>query len=197
MLKHIQDLEELFALGYFFEPTEPAVLNHIPEAMKEKKMTVPMLAERTGSTRQAINSILNYNTFPGIEIALKFSAVLEKDVQSLFELTNTAWIGTAKDENNRSIYYDAVDKIIRSGDGMKGCDKLQHYHVQTGELVTKEEYEYRLNTVIEQLTREEVENGQKTGVIPKRDELAAANRAIQFRYEEAYPRRFQRLYSKL
>ena len=49
MLKHIQDLEELFALGYFFEPTEPAVLNHIPEAMKEKKMTVLLIEQNANA----------------------------------------------------------------------------------------------------------------------------------------------------
>ncbi len=76
------------------------VRNRIAESIPEGKSRA-QLAQEVGISRVHLQRIIAGRQLPSIEIALKVSAVLQKPVESLFQL-NPGWEGKGKRTRGRT-----------------------------------------------------------------------------------------------
>lgn len=191
----IHQLSELEGMGLSFLRNPQIVNSKLAEKMKEKKIGDKDLAKLTGTTRQAIYYNLNKNGVTSIENALKWAHVLDCKVEDLFSLADDAWYETAKDDEGRTIYFDHLSFLIKSGNDMKKIDKKVRLEQETYSEITEKEYNAKLIEKINEAVNELYERNPKSSYT--RDEVAEVKAKVKKEHEELYPKRYEVLYSKI
>lgn len=147
-MKTLDSVDQLLKTGYVLKDEKAVVLtNNIEKHLKDKDMSYADLAKKTGVSRQMISMIIHQQIRPGADVALKFEEVLEVPVQELFNLTDEAWLTIATVGYDSPAYLWMPDLTIVDNKERKNRIKEcggEYRHLKTGEIVTKKEYESRL-----------------------------------------------------
>ena len=144
--KKLKDLSELKSLGLsIIEDDQETVKNKLHDILKEKGLIISDLSKLTGISRQNINAVIRNKMKPSIEFVLKVSYVLGlKNVDDIFSLTEDAWVKPYRQERDATIYVNVIDMTMVDTKQKRIEIKEsghEYYHVETGELFTKEERE--------------------------------------------------------
>ncbi|WCF11759.1 helix-turn-helix transcriptional regulator (plasmid) [Paenibacillus thiaminolyticus] len=143
-MEKINNLAELKERGlYIIEDDESMVENYLLQVLKDKGLNPSDLAKLTGISRQNINAIIHNKMRPGIDFVLKISYVLGEPIESLFKLTENAWVIPYKGEKDSSVYIDVFRlEIVDNSEKREQIKKTgeEYFDRETNQTYTKEEY---------------------------------------------------------
>lgn len=198
MREKINELSELREKGLcIIEDDMITVKNNILTVLEQKDLLISDLAKLTGISRQNINAVVRNKMKPGIDFVLKVSFVLGVPAEELFSLTDDAWIKPYKHERDATLYIDLVNlEIVDTKEKRKAIAESNHeyFQVETGELLTKDEYEARLKEYIDQ-NRE-----YKQETLKEEDEELTVNQIKSLAVEELkseFNSNYSKIYKKL
>lgn len=150
----IESPQELIEMGYCFLEEGITVKNNLKKVLKEKGLNYTDLARLIGESRQRVSSIINYNTTPNVDFALKTSYVLNKPVENLYEITDNAW--TYKPDT-MSLYYDMVEKEIISHQKYlkrKAKTNYEYFDLETNEPLTEKDFAKKRREIEKYINKE-------------------------------------------
>lgn len=214
----INSLDELKGKGYVILSDDDIVVpNRIAEVLEEKKLTPPDLVKMTGISRQSINAVMKGKMKPGVDFVLKVAYVLDKPVEELFFLTESAWVTTAKSSEESTLYVDVIDLRIIDGKTKKETiskDGIEYHDTKTDTPISAEIYDKLLSEYIddnlyitvseiedeleEQLVADgELDENNKKKLISERELEASAKKKLTATFNERYVKRYRKLAKKI
>lgn len=182
--------------GVFLKPKgEFPIVNQLRILLKDRNITYLDFSKAVGISRQSLDGFLNNSFVPKIETVLKMATVLSVPVEDIYQLTDSAWVETAKDENNHTLYFDHLDSAIRSGSDMKGLDRSVYIRQEGLErlLVPRSGFIKGLQQAGDAAAKE----AKKRNPSLNRDELADIKAQARETYEANHQLRFSTLYREL
>jgi len=198
MRERINELSELREKGLcIIEDDMITVKNNILTILDQKDLLISDLAKLTGISRQNINAVVRNKMKPGIDFVLKVSFVLGVPAEKLFHLTDDAWIKPYKHERDATLYIDLVNlEIVDTKEKRKAIAETKHeyFQVETGELLTKEDYESRLKDYIDQ------NRVYKQDTLKEEDDELTVNQIKSLAVEELkseFNSQYSKIYKKL
>jgi DNA-binding XRE family transcriptional regulator len=195
----INSMDEVYAKGYCPEPTEPPILCYVEDYLKSRGLTISELSEKTGISRQTMHNILKGVYTPGVDLALKIGHVLGVSVESLFELTDAAWVSRAKLRGERSLYLDILNLVLLDKEAIEEemkADPAIYYDRKTKQMLTPEEKE----AIEKQELEETLRNPKKIDRLIGEEESVdkrSIPRIVREALEEEHRDRFVPKYQKL
>lgn len=190
----VDSLQQLHAMGYQSEIPGIKVTNNLATLLKEHRVTVTELAKVSGVSRQTVDSFVSHKSSPNVEIALKIAHIFQVPVESIFNLSETAWFETAKDAKNRTIYFDHLHFELVSGEDMKGTDRFERMVNGSSETISSDVFKDKIKSVEnDALKRYLYTKPEDT----RRDTLAKVKADAREKQELAYPIRFEVMYQSL
>jgi Predicted transcriptional regulators len=210
----INSLDELKGKGYVILSDDDIVVpNRIAEVLEEKGLTPPDLVKMTGISRQSINAVMKGKMKPGVDFVLKVAYVLDKHVEELFFLTESAWVTTAKSSEESTLYVDVVDLRIVDGKTKKEIiskDGIEYHDTKTDTPITAEVYDKLLSEYVDDnlyITVSELEdeledqsdldeNGKKKS-LSERELEASAKKKLTSTFNERYVKRYRKLAKRI
>lgn len=194
-MKQFVPVDQLKTLQYQFSPPHPPVETHVSDIIKQSGLTFKEAAQMIGISRQGLDLYIRGELQPTVEIALKLSHLLDTPVEDLFSLTETAWLTTAKDDEGRTIYYDHMAEELLSGETMKGKRRTVHYSREMGETISQRTFKQ----IIKEAENEAVSKARRSDTkgTHNRDTLAKIKERVRQEIEEAYPIRYETLYTPI
>lgn len=142
---NLNDVSELEKMGYLLmDDEENSIDNNLSLLLKEKRMSIPELAGLVGVTRQSVNLIIRNKLNVGLDTALKISTVLGVSVEDIFRLTEGAWIYQVTTFRESAVFLEMKNlEIIGRKEKVKRIKQngAEYFNKNTGELLTKREYE--------------------------------------------------------
>lgn len=190
----VDSIQQLHAMGYQPEIPDIKVTNNLTQLLKEGGISITELAKVIGVSRQTIDSFVNHRASPNVEIALKIAHIFQLPVESIFRLSETAWIETAKDENNRTIYFDHLHLELVSGKEMKENDRFERIVDGSGETISSEVFKDKVKVVENEAVKQYLDTDAED---TRRDTLAKIKANVREKLELAYPIRFEVMYQSL
>lgn len=125
------------------EEENPLILNKLSSILTKKNILPIDIANLIGVSRQTINSILNSNTKPNIEIALKISYVLNIPVEDIFVLNKKYWFNNDINKEKDTSYFLNIitGEIVNSSQKKKFIkkNKAEYYNIVEKKCLTKEQ----------------------------------------------------------
>lgn len=169
----LESLDDLKMDGYIMLSDEPVITNKIINILEDKKIAPADLSKMTGISRQNINAVMKGKMKPGIDFALKIAYVLDMKVEEIFQLTQNAWVQTAKSSEESTLYLDIVELRIIDGKTRKdniSKDGLEYYDTVEKKLLVEDEF----NKLLEEYIFDKIELAEQDVV----EELEDSNKKI-------------------
>lgn len=148
------NIEELKQKGIILLDNEkPLMNNNLSKILLERNLLPIDIANLIGISRQAINSILNNNTKPSIEIALKLSYVLNIPVNEIFDLNTDYWFNNIINDNekDKTYFFNTVTKEIMDSSEKKKFikeNKGEYYNKVDKKYISKQQRDFLLKKYI-------------------------------------------------
>jgi len=195
----VKSMNEVYARGYRPEPTEPPVLCYLEDFLKLKGLTVSELSEKTGISRQTLHNILKGVYTPGVDLALKIGHVLGVSVESLFELTDAAWVSRVKIKGERTLYLDVINLFLLDKEAKEEemkADPAIYYDRKTKRMITPEEKEAIEKKELEETLKNPKKVARLVGDLEEVDKRSIP-RIVREALEEKHQKRFVPKYQLL
>lgn len=214
----INSLDELKEKGYVILSDDDVVVpNRIAEVLEEKGLTPPDLVKMTGISRQSINAVMKGKMKPGVDFVLKVAYVLDKHVEDLFFLTESAWVTTAKSSEESTLFVDIIDLRIIDGKTKKETiakDGIEYHDIKTDTPLSAIEYDKLLSDYIDdnlyitvseledeledQLSSDsELDENSKKKLFSERELEASAKKKLSTTFNERYVKRYRKLAKRI
>lgn len=194
----IKDIEELESMGYvLMDDEEFSLENNILELLEERNVVPSAFADLIGTSRQSLNSILHQKTKPSVDFALRVAYALELPVESIFYIKKSSWVKQVKEYKDSAIFLHTKDLRIvgiREKNVEQGQHDAEHWNRETGEFLTKKEY----NSLYKEYTEEHILEKQKA-VLEKYQELtrneviSTVSQEIKNEMEYNYPKLYKKI----
>lgn len=117
------------------------IKNNLKKILTEKKLLPIDLATLIGVTKQSINSIINSNVLPSVGIALKISYTLQTPIETIFEMSEDAWIRPYV-INDKPMYLDKVNLEVIEVTLVKEFIKstsFEYYDMESKKYISKKD----------------------------------------------------------